>query len=210
MVKPTVSMMKDGPLLVRNLKVMKNSKGDVTTKTEMALCRCGGSDNKPFCDGTHGKIGFSSKLEKDRTQFKTKEYKRGGMTILDNPGVCAHAGYCDGKSPEVFWDFENGERVVKKASGGLDKTSKTIQMCPSGALSYKIKGKLYDEFTIAPMILVSKDGPYYVKGSPKLEDKESKVVPESKEHYTLCRCGLSKNKPLCDGSHRGKFKDSSN
>ncbi len=33
---------------------------DLTGKTAFSLCRCGGSTNKPFCDGTHSKIGFEA------------------------------------------------------------------------------------------------------------------------------------------------------
>ncbi len=33
---------------------------DLTGKTAFSLCRCGGSTNKPFCDGTHSKIGFQA------------------------------------------------------------------------------------------------------------------------------------------------------
>jgi len=36
------------------------NKYDLTGKTAFSLCRCGGSINKPFCDGTHSKIGFQA------------------------------------------------------------------------------------------------------------------------------------------------------
>jgi len=36
------------------------NKYDLTGKTAFSLCRCGGSTNKPFCDGTHSKIGFEA------------------------------------------------------------------------------------------------------------------------------------------------------
>jgi len=59
------------------------------------------------------------------------------------------------------------------------------------------------------MVTVSKNGPYDITGSIELIGVE---VPfgegSSKEHYTLCPCGASKNKPFCDGSHREiNFKD---
>ena len=69
-----------------------------------------------------------------------------------------------------------------------EKIAGTIKMCPSGALSYTRDGVLYKDQEREPSILVSKDGPYYVVGGPALEAPgDSK--PESKEHYTLCRCG---------------------
>jgi CDGSH-type Zn-finger protein len=50
-----------------------------------------------------------------------------------------------------------------------------------------------------------KDGPLFVVGGPELRGE---ARPLSREHYTLCRCGASKNKPFCDGSHRQTgFKD---
>ena len=49
----------NGPYLVYNLKLLKNSKGETLQVEEVTeLCRCGGSKNKPFCDGTHKEIGF--------------------------------------------------------------------------------------------------------------------------------------------------------
>jgi len=51
----------NGPLIVKGVEKMKNAQGeDLPTKPVMALCRCGASANKPFCDGTHRKIGFTA------------------------------------------------------------------------------------------------------------------------------------------------------
>jgi CDGSH-type Zn-finger protein/uncharacterized Fe-S cluster protein YjdI len=52
---------KDGPLKVRgNLEILSGTGRAVARVTTAVLCRCGGSANKPFCDGTHAKIGFKS------------------------------------------------------------------------------------------------------------------------------------------------------
>ncbi len=52
----------DGPLRVRgNLEITSGTGRVVARVTTAYLCRCGGSANKPFCDGTHAKIGFSSR-----------------------------------------------------------------------------------------------------------------------------------------------------
>jgi uncharacterized Fe-S cluster protein YjdI len=55
----SVEAMKNGPLMVYGNLSVKDSKGNMVTKSNVtAFCRCGGSSNKPFCDGTHMKIGF--------------------------------------------------------------------------------------------------------------------------------------------------------
>lgn len=96
--KLSIEASQNGPYIVKNVNILKNSKGiKLETKEVMALCRCGGSENKPFCDGTHGKIGFSSKLERDRSKDKREEFEGKEVTILDNEGVCSHAGFCDGE-----------------------------------------------------------------------------------------------------------------
>lgn len=57
--KPVIEATQDGPYIVWNLKNFDNSKGEVIeTKPVISLCRCGGSKNKPFCDGKHWHIKF--------------------------------------------------------------------------------------------------------------------------------------------------------
>jgi NADH dehydrogenase/NADH:ubiquinone oxidoreductase subunit G len=91
-----------------------------------------------------------------------------------------------------------------------DETARVIEMCPSGALSYTKNGVLFKDWDNKPAVIISKDGPYEVQGSVELNDPDG-YKPESKEHYTLCRCGHSKNKPFCNGNHwHVKFKDPKN
>lgn len=55
----TVQVSKGGPYLVKGNFLFVNSDGKEEMKQgSIALCRCGGSKNKPFCDGAHRKIGF--------------------------------------------------------------------------------------------------------------------------------------------------------
>ena len=65
--KPKILTLTNGPYyLINNMKAnvvanLQNSKGEpLSTISGIALCRCGASKNKPFCDGTHSIIGFSS------------------------------------------------------------------------------------------------------------------------------------------------------
>ena len=57
----TVEPRPNGPLFVRGLVRIVSDDGEVIREdTRVALCRCGGSANKPFCDGTHRRIGFTT------------------------------------------------------------------------------------------------------------------------------------------------------
>ena len=53
-------------------------------------------------------------------------------------------------------------------------------------------------------IKVNDNGSLRVTGDIELIDGEGNLI-ETKPSFSLCRCGLSNNKPLCDGSHKGKF-----
>jgi CDGSH-type Zn-finger protein len=58
-VKITAS--KNGPYIISGPVELTDAEGNTyPLKTKMALCRCGGSTTKPFCDGTHSKIGFQA------------------------------------------------------------------------------------------------------------------------------------------------------
>lgn len=59
--KLLIKPMKNGPVLLEGTYTLESPKiGEVTSSKNIALCRCGGSSNKPFCDGTHKKIGFEA------------------------------------------------------------------------------------------------------------------------------------------------------
>lgn len=54
-----VTMIPDGPLIAAGpLTVQNAQKQTIANNTETALCRCGASANKPYCDGSHNKVGF--------------------------------------------------------------------------------------------------------------------------------------------------------
>ncbi len=207
--KPSIEPLVNGPNYVKNLKAFKNSRGEtIPTQSDMYLCRCGGSSDKPFCDRTHIRIGFQSDKSSDRAPDRLDDYVGRDITIHDNRGICAHSGYCTDNSPAVF--HMGHELWIDPNADDAEKTAATIRMCPSGALSYTKDGIHYKDQDREPGITISKDGPHRLVGGSELNDPTGSK-PESKEHYTICRCGGSKNKPFCSGEHwHIGFKDDKN
>ena len=87
---------------------------------------------------------------------------------------------------------------------------RAVRDCPSGALSYAVDGvEARGQVDFAGererSVEVSKDGPYRVTGGIPLVagsgDDEPRNDGASREHYALCRCGQSQNKPFCSGMH---------
>jgi CDGSH-type Zn-finger protein len=203
------------PKVVENLQ---NSKGEpLSTVRGVALCRCGASKNKPFCDGTRGAIGFvSENNEADENsdhmiKDKRKSYISKKITIYDNRKIYSHAAECVNNLPSVF--KLNARPWINPDAAETEEIINTIRRCPCGALSYSIDGIEYrDPNERKPMVTVSKDGLYVVTGGIDLiGDNIQFAEGFSKEHYTLCRCGASNNKPFCDGMHRTiNFKDDKN
>jgi len=197
----------NGPYLVTNAEHLQNSRGErIPARPQMALCRCGGSAIKPFCDGTHARIGFTGKKEPDRVPDRRDTYIGEQITILDNRGICAHSGFCTDRLASVFRLGQ--EPFVDPNGARMEEIIAAVRNCPSGALSYAIGGiECRDEVDQGrePTITVSKDGPYRIIGGIPLEDEQGKeeqrAQGSSREHYSLCRCGQSKNKPFCSGMH---------
>lgn len=197
--QPTIECAKNGPYLVQHLETFANSHGDaIPARRTMALCRCGASKNKPFCDGNHDRVGFTSDKRDGRVEDQLDIYQGEGITIRDNRGICSHAGHCTDGCPAVWrtavepWIDPNGADTLR--------ITETIAKCPSGALSYEIDGEVRSDSDRAPAIRVSKDGPYHVQGGIELQG-EAFGEGATREHYALCRCGGSKDKPFCDGTH---------
>jgi CDGSH-type Zn-finger protein len=207
--RTTVRPEVDGPYLVRNLRKLSNSKGEsLPVRPIVALCRCGGSNIKPYCDGTHARIGFcSSKLE-TRTPDRLDRYEAKEIVVLDNRGTCCHFGNCTDHLPQVF--HNKGEPFVTADGADAAAIEAIVRECPSGALGFMRDGVTYEGEEREPEIFVAHNASYYVRGGIELEG-EPLNKGASREHYALCRCGQSKNKPFCDGSHwYAKFSDEDN
>ena len=88
----TIEIMENGPLIVSGLKNLQNSEGEeLSPKDKIALCRCGESAHKPYCDGSHTTAKFSGKREIDKSLTKEKMYEGKEISIHDNRVICSHA-----------------------------------------------------------------------------------------------------------------------
>jgi CDGSH-type Zn-finger protein/truncated hemoglobin YjbI/ferredoxin len=204
-----IQAMPNGPYLVTNPTVLRDWLGQsLPIRPQMALCRCGGSALKPLCDGSHVRIGFSDAKDPNRVPDRGDRYPGQQIDILDNRGTCQHAGYCSDRLATVF--HAHDEPFVTASGGRMDEIIRAVRDCPSGALSYAIDGvEARDDVdyhgTRPPEIAVTKDGPYRVTGGVPLVDHQGMDVHRNQgaslEHYALCRCGHSQNKPFCSGMH---------
>jgi len=174
----------------------------------MALCRCGESGIKPTCDGACHRIGFTTGKDPNRVADRRDSYVGQSVTVLDNRGTCQHSGLCTDRLASVFHLGE--EPFVTPSGGRLDEIVRAVRDCPSGALSFALDTvEAREQVDYADQreaaIEVSKDGPYRITGSMALVDGAGGDVVRnagaSREHYALCRCGHSQNKPFCSGMH---------
>ena len=222
--KPKIQPLPNGPYYLMNdmqPKVvcnLQNFKGEsLSTTVGTALCRCGASKNKPFCDGTHNVIGFSSAnktsenddIKKIVIKDKRRDYPGKEITVHDNRKICSHAAECVNNLSSVF---KLGSRPwINPDASKMNDIIDVVRRCPSGALSYSIDGVEYrdTEEQRNPTVTVLKNGPYHITGGIELIGENIQFGEgASKEHYTLCRCGASENKPFCDGAHKSsKFND---
>jgi len=196
---PTIEERNGGPLVTIRLPVLNGSGGKaLETRPTMALCRCGASKNKPFCDGSHNDIGFDSTPSEDRTKDEILTYEGEEITVHYNRLLCSHAAVCGARQKAAFDSSRKPWIVPDNAS--KEGIMEVVKHCPSGALRYALPGE-------APQhargdvdgITVEKDGPYRVSGVPLAAARLANGANPNK--YVLCRCGASKNKPYCDGSH---------
>lgn len=196
--KGEIVFTKYGPYTVVDTDILDEEGNKIEIPRVVSLCRCGESENKPFCDGSHGKVGFIGERE-SKDVNGTRDYVGGKITIHDNRYICCHHGTCN---MEGVFLSNTDPWIVPDGSDDIDAIIGVVKECPSGALSYTIDGKHKDSWTEEQKIIITKDGPLHVEGSVELKDDlESDDNLISRNHYALCRCGQSKNKPFCDGSH---------
>jgi CDGSH-type Zn-finger protein len=214
---------KNGPYLVSgNLPLAKKiyntdnngnpgtyEKGDdYPSKENYALCRCGKSANKPYCDGMHIKIKFDGTETASNEKYLDQAEKISGpnLDLTDAQVFCSGARFCH----KGVWEGTEKSDNPKLKKTAIDSACK----CPSGRLVVwdKKTGKpIEDKFNPSIDLLQDKaakvSGPIQAKGGIELES-ENGTKYEKRNRVTLCRCGQSGNKPFCDGSHLScKFND---
>ena len=217
-----IKIVKDGPYIVTGniplfREIMTKYKMIIPEKWEKvqkfqvkekySLCRCGLSDDKPFCDGSH-QAGFDGEETAENTPFSqtAKIYQGKKFNLLDNKPLCASARFC-----------LKGKGVWKhiKETENLDEIKYEVWNCPSGRLVLTdkegnyIEPELPREISILEDNLAGVSSAIWVKGGIPIESSKG-FVYEIRNRVTLCRCGKSANKPFCDGTHiKIKFKDES-
>ncbi len=223
--KSKVKILKDGPYAVSGglplakEVIISDENGDsvgyerkdaIECANNYALCRCGSSKTKPFCDGFHARIGF------DGTETANKEiYAKRCDTVSgpeidldDLPELCARARFCHDQKGDVWSNTQNSnDRNLKK------EAVRQACLCPSGRLVARNKNGESIEPELKKEIGLIEDprkhasGPVWVKGGIEIEGADGKRY-ETRNRVTLCRCGKSTNKPFCDGCHIDeKFND---
>jgi CDGSH-type Zn-finger protein len=169
----------------------------IETGERYSLCRCGQSKNKPFCDGSHHEaadVDFSLTAERSLIEERRQAFHGKGLTLTDDLSLCANAGFCGTRLVNV-----HKMRQYSADPEVLERILRMVANCPSGRLETYVNGELVEP-EYEPSIAVVPDGPLWVRGGITIEAFDGYVY-EVRNRVTLCRCGMSKNKPFCDGVH---------
>jgi uncharacterized Fe-S cluster protein YjdI/CDGSH-type Zn-finger protein len=132
--------------------------------------------------------------------IKSHDYTNGEVTVIWKPHHCIHSTFCWKQLRSVF---DPGQKPWIKMDGASTQAIiDQVRKCPSGALSYKMNestGNAESE-TLETKIEALPNGPFIVYGTLHITDKSGNETMKN-ETTVFCRCGNSKNKPYCDGSH---------
>ncbi|MDR0874619.1 MAG: CDGSH iron-sulfur domain-containing protein [Clostridiales Family XIII bacterium] len=216
--KELIKILKDGPYIVSGGVPLAeehmeadedgNTKGFTKgkayeAKDSYSLCRCGHSEKKPYCDGTHAKIGFAAPEVANRACYcdAARVYEGGTIDLLDRPDICAVIRSCD--------RFQKAWRLVLMSSDDHPEYEQEAiyqaNHCASGRITVRKDGIETEPELEKEIALLNDDhydtkGPIYVKGGITLKSEDGSEY-EIRNRRTLCRCGETRNTPFCDASH---------
>jgi len=182
--------------------------GEIATDGDYQLCRCGQSEEKPLCDCSHRYADWDATEAADtRPTSERQRVIPGGTNLIvkRDDHLCSESGFC----------ADRFAKIDQMVSGTGDTRVRSLVMamverCPSGAYVYRTaEGKPEIEPDLPRQIAVTTeitsdgpiDGPLWITGGIPVERSDGDPF-ETRNRVTLCNCGLSACKPLCDGSHR--------
>jgi CDGSH-type Zn-finger protein len=215
-----VLVLPDGPYVVfggvplsRMLKVTAPENDDslawhrteaLETEEVYALCRCGRSGSKPFCDGSHARTGFVGTETAKIGSYESRMWRTegAGISVRRVGSLCMHAAFCVGRQKQLDdWLPDTGDTDARAHVMWM------IDRCPSGSYTYGIKP---EDLAIEPdlpegiAVIEEEHGlasGLWVTGGIPVQRADGQPW-EVRNRVMLCRCGRSGNKPLCDGTHR--------
>jgi CDGSH-type Zn-finger protein len=214
--KARIKVTKDGPYLVTGsvpllrMIIETDRYGDSCTWREVeryphreryALCRCGKSKNKPYCDGTHKLQQFNGTETASNEPYleNVKEYIGPELKLTDRRELCVGAAFCVReagiKNLVVYSDRPRFKEIAIEEAAN----------CPSGRLVVwdKQGNPIEPDYEHSIVVTEHKNGlsgPLWIRGGVEIEYADG-IIYEKRNRVTLCRCGKSLNKPFCDGSH---------
>jgi CDGSH-type Zn-finger protein len=214
--QPSIKVTKNGPYVVTgNVPLLKmrievDEYGDPCRWRETdrfpqrevyLLCRCGLSKNKPYCDNRHIDSGFDGTETASFEDFLkgTKTYEGPELTLTDKKELCVGAGFC-GRAGNIWNLTVNSDNPDYKQTAIEEAAD-----CPSGRLVLWDKQCSLIEPDFEPSIVITEDeegypGPIWVRGGISISSANGREY-EVRNRVTLCNCGRSEKKPLCDGTH---------
>ena len=195
--KINVNIIDNGPIQLSGFESIKYCGDTIDSAEQVYLCRCGNSQNAPFCDGTDVKSGFSGENEiKEKQSIRVTEAKT--IRISLNPNICMHAFKCKPLVELLKQELDAGDSTVAK------EIARIVTTCPSGALSYEMIDDVNEiEFQSSGEVEIMEGGEIRLKCAIEGSGIEAQER-QPPNRITICRCGLSKNKPFCDGGHSNK------
>lgn len=222
---PRVQIMKNGPYMVsgglplQRQTIGANSAGESVKwipgstyagQPQYALCRCGKSASKPYCDGSHTKVGFDGAETASRNSYEAQAKTTNGptMSLTDAESLCAFARFCDPHGQ--VWNLVT--EADKPAARKL--FVQEAGDCPAGRLVARnnatgqaIEPKFEPSIGLIEDPVNACSGPIWLRGAIPVVGSDG-FEYEVRNRMTLCRCGASKNKPFCDGTHAAiRFRD---
>ena len=220
--KPRIKVTKDGPYIVSGGVplarecVVVGSDGEPAAwekgssypaRETYALCRCGQSKNKPFCDGSHVQAAFDGTETAGRGVYLEHAEKTPGGTVdlTWSAEYCMAARFCH--RGEEAWGYAERSDDPEARKMAIDQACN----CPSGSLvAWDRATGAAIELECQPSISVIENprdaicGPLWVKGGIAIESADG-LEYETRNRVTLCGCGRSNRKPFCDGRHLKKI-----
>jgi CDGSH-type Zn-finger protein len=216
--KTRITVTANGPYLVSGSvplakqHIVTNAKGEsldwreghrYPSEAKYALCRCGSSKNKPFCDGSHETIGFdgTETASREPQAAQAQSFPGPKLKLLDAESLCASGRFCD--THGQIWNLI--ERTDDPAARKIVEGQ--AAHCPAGRLvlideatGQAVEPKLHPSIGLVEDTANQVSGPLWVRGGIPVVAADGTRY-EIRNRVTLCRCGASQNKPFCDGSH---------